>query len=182
MKESNSKLLIVLSAPPEVSRQELRKILDSHNSDHVTIYLREADQDNYSDMTEGFYVCSDKPSSSKLQFLSELRTTLYDQAVVLDHGHWSFFSARCLFFFARARHKTVRTERGSFELSFWQPIFLLSHLAHRHRHRSGSVAGLPPGTPAPFLLGLYRKTLGLALGWIRTMLEYSWRRIFRAST
>ena len=46
MKESNSKLLIVLSAPPEVSRQELSTILDSHTSDHVTIYLREADQDN----------------------------------------------------------------------------------------------------------------------------------------
>ena len=182
MNDTNSKLLIVLSAPPEVSRTELRKILESHKAGHITIYLREADQHDYSDMIEGFYICSDKPSGSKLQFLSELRATLYDQAIVLDHGHWSFFTARCLFFFARARQKIVRTERGSFEFSLGQPVTLLAHLSHRHRHRSGSVAGLPPGTPAPFLLGIYRKTFGLAFGWSKTLLEYSWRKIFRAST
>lgn len=174
-------LLIVLSAPPEIGRRELVEILAAHDEVRVTIYLRDADRDEYADLIEGYYVRSDKPTQGKARFLSELRTTLYDEAIVLDFGHWSFFTARCLFFLARAQVKRVRTERGEFRFSFLAPITLLGHWLHRRKHRSGSVAGLPPGTPAPFLLAAYRKTLGLALGLIGTLLEYGWRRLFRTS-
>lgn len=182
MKETRSEVLVVLSAPPAISRKELIEILAAHRDARVTVYLRDEDLDEYLDLIDGLYVCSDKPGHGKGRFLSELRTTLYNEAIVLDFGQWSFFAARCLFFLARAQVKTVRTERGSFHFSLWSPITILHHWLYRCRHRSGSVAGLPPGTPVPFVLAAYRKTLGLGFGLTWTMLQYGWRRVSRTTT
>jgi len=181
MNESRPELLVILSAPAAISRKKLTKILAEHDNARITVYLRIADLDEYQDLVTDLYVCSDKPVQSKGRFLSELRTTLYSEAIVLDFGQWSFFAARCLFFLARAQVKTVWTERGSFEFSPWSPFAFLDHWLYRCRHRSGSVAGLPPGTPVPFLLAGYRKTLGLVFGLAWTMLRYGWRRVSKTT-
>ena len=127
----------------------------------------------------GCFVHSDKPSGSKRMFIRELRAHFYDEVIVLDFGQWSFYPSRCLFFFARAKLKTVRTERGTFEFSMFKPFTLLGHLLHRSKHRTGSVAGMPPGLPFPFVFATYRKTVGLAIGIARTIMEYGWRRMTR---
>ncbi len=178
MKEPRTDVLVVLSAPVEIASQQLAEIRADHQHARLTIYLRETERQQFGELINGCHVCSDKPSDSKTAFLSRLRTTLYDEAIVLDYGQWSRVGARCLFFLARARTKTVRSERGNFRLS---PVSLLRHWLYRRKHRSGSVAGLPPGTPAPFLLAAYRKTLGLGIGLALISLEYGWRRLFRAS-
>jgi len=170
---------VVLSAPPDISRRELTELLAIHQGARITVYLRDEDLGSYLDLIEGLHVCSDKPVHGKGRLLSELRTTLYQEAIGLDFGEWSFVTARLLQFLARAQSKTVRTERGAFRLS---PLTLLKHLAYRSRRRSGSVAGLPPGTPLPFLLAAYRKTLGLAIGLTMTVLQYSWRRLSRGTS
>ena len=175
-------ILVVLSATPDISRQALTELISIHQGARITVYLRDEDLNAYLDLIEGLYVCSDKPVHGKGRFLSELRTTLYREAIVLDFGQWSYFTARCLFFLARSEKKTVRAERGAFRLSLLTPLPLLKHLAYRCRHRSGSVAGLPPGTPLPFLLAAYRKTFGLALGLSMTALQYSWRRLRQAAS
>ena len=182
MTVARPEILVVLSATPEISRQALTELISIHEGARITVYLREEDINAYLDLTEGLYVCSDKPVHGKGRFLSELRAILYQEAIVLDFGQWSYVTARCLFFLARSQKKTVRTERGAFRLSLLAPLPLLKHLVYRCRHRSGSIAGLPPGTPLPFLLAAYRKTLGLALGLTITVLQYSWRRLRQAAS
>jgi hypothetical protein len=138
-----------------------------------------ADRSAYTDLLEHCFVYSDKPSRDKRRFIRELRGPYYNEAIVLDFGHWSFFPARCLFFLSRAQTKTVRSERGSFPFSWRAPLTLLRQWLYRRKHRSGSIAGLPAGTPAPFLVAAYRKTVGLLIGSLMTVLEYAWRRLAR---
>jgi hypothetical protein len=176
---SNSHLLVFLSAPPEIARVEFEAIRREHPESKLTVYVRQSHRDQYEDLLADCFVQSDKPAGSKRAFVRELRGRWFDEAIVLDFGQWSFSPARCLFFLARAQRKTVRTERGVFEFSLWQPLTLLSHLLHRTKNRTGSVAGLPHGVPFPFVFALYRNTIGLWLGVVWCGIEYGWRRMTR---
>lgn len=177
MTAQSKKILVLLGAPPEIARDQLAEIVAQHTGQRITVYMRIADRSAYTDLLEHCFVYSDKPSRDKRRFVRELRGPFYDEAIVLDFGHWSFYPTRCLFFLSRAAVKTVRTERGAFPFSWRSPKVLLRHWMYRRKHRSGSIAGLPAGTPAPFVVAAYRKTLGLAIGIGLTVLEYCWRRL-----
>ena len=172
-------VVVFLSAPPEVAREELHTILAEHEDSKITVYLRETHRHHYEDLIAECFVQVDKPTNDRRSFIQELRGVWYDEAIVLDYGHWSFFPARCLFFLVRAEKKTVRTERGPFRFSFMSPIVLLHHWLYRRKNRTGSVAGIPPGTPFPFVVALYRKTIGSVIGLTMTTAEYGWRRVTR---
>ena len=175
MRNERREVLLFLSAPPEISRKELISVLAEHTEARITVYLRSQHRPEYDDLLGSCFVYSDKPARGRRAFVRELRARLYHEAIVLDFGHWSYFPARCLFFLARAGRKHVRSERGVFEFTVMHPIALFRHLSYRRKHRSGSVAGVPAGTPAPFLVAAYRGTLGRIVGSVITMVEYSWR-------
>lgn len=173
-------VLLFLSAPPELARTEFLAVLEEHRDSRITVYIRDGHRKPLEDLLADCFVHSDKPTGSKRTFIRELRAHFYDEVIVLDFGQWNFYPSRCLFFLARAEHKTVRTERGSFVFSpLFKPFALISHLLHRSKNRTGSVAGMPPALPFPFVFAAYRKTIGLAIGIVCTILEYGWRRITR---
>ena len=178
MSADRLRLLIFLSDRPERARPEFQEILAEHPHAHVTVYLRRVHREQFEDLLDGVFVYEDKPRHTKLAFIRELRAPYYDRAIVLDFGTWDFYPARCLFFLCRAREKIVRSERGSFRFSpLAHPLVLWRHLLYRRNHRSGSVAGLPSDTPLPFPIAVYRKTIGLTLGIVWTVAEFSWRRL-----
>ncbi len=179
MNPERHEILLFLSAPPEISRKELRAVIAENTEARVTVYLRSQHRPEYDDLLGNCFVYCDKPARGRKSFVRELRAHLYHEAIVLDYGHWSYCPARCLFFLARAGKKNVRTERGTFEFSLLRPVTLLRHLLYRRKHRSGSVAGVPAGTPAPFLVAAYRGTIGQVVGSMLGMLEYSWRLVRR---
>lgn len=170
-------VIVFLSAPPGFAKPQLVEILAQRVDQRITIYLRESDRAHYEEHLAGCFAVADKPAAGKRAFVQDLRSHHYDEAVVLDEGGWEFHQSRCLFFLARADRRTVHTERGVFELSLLRPGALARHLLYRAKNRRGSVANMPPGTPLPFLFAGYRKTLGLALGVLRSAVEYGWRRI-----
>ena len=179
MSSRDQQVVVFLSAPPEQARGELEAIVRDHAESRVTVYVRDSHRHEYEDLLAECFVHSDKPKGSKRAFIRELRGHLYDEAIALDFGQWSFFPSRILFFLARSQVKSVRTERGVFEFSLLKPITLLGHLLYRIKHRSGAVGGMPQGTPFPFLFALYRKTFGLLFGVAWCTLEYGWRRVTR---
>ncbi|MCA8957384.1 MAG: hemophore-related protein [Planctomycetes bacterium] len=174
---ADSRIAVFLGAPPDVARRELGAILAEHPGARATVYLREACQKELEGTLAGCAVESDKPHGNKRAFLRGLRQPLYDVAYVLDFGHWSYWPNRCLWFLARARRRVVRTERGAFVWSSLRPWVLVRHWLYRRKHRSGAVAGMPPGTPAPFVVAAYRKTVGLLVGVVWMAVECTWRRI-----
>jgi len=180
------KVLCMVSAPAPVARPHLERILREHEGAQFTFYVRHSERGQLEDLLAGHEVCSDKPGyrlpgHGRVALVRDLRARKYDLGIALGLGHWSYWPQKLAFALARARHKTVISERGSFHLSWRLPFALAHHFYWRLRNPVGSVAGMPVGTPLPLAAAIYRKTVGLVLGTLWVVLEYG-ARWFRRLT
>ncbi len=170
----------MVSAPPQVARPHLSRILAGHADAEFTFYVRASERSSLDDLLAGHEVRSDKPGyrlpgHGRVALVRDLREQRYDLGIALGLGHWSYWPQKLAFTLARARRKTVISERGEFRLSWWRPWRLVGHFEWRLTNPVGSVAGMPPGTPLPLLAAVYRKTIGLVLGILWVLVEYGAR-------
>ena len=174
------KVLCMVSAPPAVARPHLEKILAAHPDAEFTFYVRASERAHLDDLVAEHEVCSDKPGyrlpgGGRVALVRDLREQKYHLGIALGLGHWSYWPQKLAFALARARRKTVISERGTFQLSCWRPWRLFGHYRWRLSNPVGSVAGMPPGTPLPLLAAAYRKTIGPVLGILWVLGEYGLR-------
>ncbi len=174
----------MVSAPPQVARPHLSRILAAHPDAEFTFCVRASERSSFDDLLATHQVCSDKPGyrlpgHGRVALVRDLREQQYHLGIALGLGHWSYWPQKLAFCLARARRKTVIAERGEFRLSWWRPWTLVGHFGWRLRNPVGSVAGMPPGTPLPLLAAAYRKTIGLVLGILWVLGEYGARWLIR---
>ena len=167
----------MVSAPPQVARPHLSQILAAHPDAEFTFYVRSSERSNLDDLLASHEVRSDKPGyrlpgHGRVALVRDLREQRYDLGIALGLGHWSYWPQKLAFALARAKHKTVISERGGVQMSWWRPWQLAGHFGWRLRNPVGSVAGMPAGTPLALLAAVYRKTIGLVLGVLWVFGEY----------
>ncbi len=187
VKADITNVLCMVSAPPPVARPHLERILAEHDGAHFTFYVRLSEGAQLDDLLAGHEVRSDKPGyrlpgHGRVALVRDLREQRYDLGIALGLGHWSYWPQKLAFALARARHKTVISQRGPFHLSWWRPWNLIHHFHWRLRNPVGSVAGMPAGTPLPLAAAIYKKTIGLVLGALWVVLEYGVRRLMKKKT